>query len=177
MMASDLPWTEEVGSAFLIQHDGVMDAVQRMRLKASNYGYLRSNAQIVVRTGRYIEILPVNPGYIVVPYYNPAVVFVPARRGVAVENVIYLGHGVSLGVAFAGWGWSANRFDWAEHRVIINDAPWQRTWVNRETYIHPYQVPRYNGRRPADMHRPIERSLKERDDERSGRGHEEEHRP
>jgi hypothetical protein len=177
MMASDLPWTEEIGSAFLIQRDGVMDAVQRMRQKAASYGYLRSSGQIIVRTGRYIEIVPVNPDYIVIPYYEPAGVFAPPRRGVVVESVIYLGHGVTLGIAFSDWGWRTNRFVWAEHTVIVNDAPWQRTWINRATYVHPYRVPRYNGRRPADEHRPLERSPRERQDERSGRGHDEEHRP
>ena len=68
MMASTMPWTQELGEAFLAQRDGVMDAVQRMRQKAKQYGYLQSNAQITVSRGPYIEILPVNPDYIVVPY-------------------------------------------------------------------------------------------------------------
>ena len=37
-----------------------MDAVQRMRRHAVDFGYLRSNAQVVVNTGPYVEILPVN---------------------------------------------------------------------------------------------------------------------
>src|ERR1700686_515978 len=65
---STMPWTQELGEAFLAQRDGVMDAVQRMRQKAKQYGYLRSNAQITVSGGPYIEVLPVNPDYIVVPY-------------------------------------------------------------------------------------------------------------
>src|SRR5215470_2783500 len=59
MMAGDMPWTEEVGAAFLQSPDDVMDAVQRMRALAYRHGYLRSNAQMVVRSGPFIEIVPV----------------------------------------------------------------------------------------------------------------------
>src|SRR5262245_2780575 len=69
MMASAMPWTQELGNAFLAQHDAVMDAVQRMRRQAVDFGYLRTNPQVNVVTGPYVEILPVNPVFIVVPYY------------------------------------------------------------------------------------------------------------
>ena len=62
MMASDMPWTENLGNAFLAQHNDVMDAVQRMRHHAYEYGYLRTNPQIVVTGGPYIEIRPVRAG-------------------------------------------------------------------------------------------------------------------
>src|SRR5580704_9171814 len=71
MMASDPGWTGQLGNAFLSQQQQVMDAVQRERRKARDYGYLRSNPQVVVSNGPYIEIVPVNPGYVVVPYYDP----------------------------------------------------------------------------------------------------------
>src|SRR5713226_7785583 len=57
MMASDMQWTIKLGNAFLAQRQDVMDAVQRMRQKAKDYGYLRRNEQIIVRGGPYIEIL------------------------------------------------------------------------------------------------------------------------
>src|ERR1700676_4336354 len=43
MMASDMGWTSELGNAFLAQEPDVMDAVQRERHRAYDYGYLRSN--------------------------------------------------------------------------------------------------------------------------------------
>jgi hypothetical protein len=46
MMAGDMPWTEEIGAAFLASPEAVMDAVQRQRRVAYGYGYLRSNAQM-----------------------------------------------------------------------------------------------------------------------------------
>jgi hypothetical protein len=46
MMAGDMPWTEEIGAAFLASPEAVMDAVQRQRRVAYGYGYLRSTAQM-----------------------------------------------------------------------------------------------------------------------------------
>ena len=59
-MASDLNWTSDLGNAILAQRQDVMDAVQRMRRKARDYGYLRTNQQIIVSGGPYIEIEPGN---------------------------------------------------------------------------------------------------------------------
>jgi hypothetical protein len=39
-MASDMDWTVNLGNAFLAQRQDVMDAVQRMRQKAKDFGYL-----------------------------------------------------------------------------------------------------------------------------------------
>jgi hypothetical protein len=186
MMASDMPWTEEIGAAFLASPDQVMDAVQRMRQSAYNYGYLRSNAQVVVRQGPFIEILPVDPAFVVVPYYNPAVVFLAPRPGFVVAGAIRFGYGVRLGVGFAPWGWGTTRFGWGEHVLIVNNAPWRRTWVNRAVYVHPFAaVPRYAvpragvravPRAAAEAHAVHPRTERERESERNGRGHEEEHR-
>src|ERR1700719_5171354 len=75
MMASDMNWTTNIGNAFLAQQQDVMDAVQRMRKKARDYGYLRSNAQVVVSGDPYVTIVPVNPDFIVAPVYDSVVVF------------------------------------------------------------------------------------------------------
>jgi hypothetical protein len=42
-MAHYMGWTQALGNAVLAQRPDVMDAVQRMRQEAYNYGYLRSN--------------------------------------------------------------------------------------------------------------------------------------
>jgi hypothetical protein len=175
MMASAMPWTQEVGSAFLAQPNDVMDAVQRMRQSAVQYGYLQSGPQMIVRTGPYIEILPVNPGYVVVPYYDPLVVYAPPRRGFFVGGAVRFGFGVTLGTVWAPWGWGTSRFAWGTHTVIVNNEPWRRTWVNRTTYVHPYTVPRYAGPRPGEGHRVEERSWHERQSARNGQKYREEH--
>src|SRR5665213_803263 len=54
MMASDIRWTTDLGNAFLANQQSVMDAVQDQRRRARDYGYLRSNPEIVVGGGPYI---------------------------------------------------------------------------------------------------------------------------
>jgi hypothetical protein len=177
MMASSMPWTEELGAAFLAQQADVMDAVQRMRHSAQGYGYLRTTPRYTVSSGPYIEIIPTSPAFIVVPYYDPLVVFAPPRRGLYVGGVIGVGFGVRIGPAFAPWGWGSSHVVWSQRVVIVNNTPWRRTWVNRTTYVHAYAVPRYGvERRPAEPHRVIERSPRERENERKGHPTQEEHK-
>ena len=176
-MASDQNWTRDLGNAFLAQEQDVMDAVQRERHKAQQYGYLRSNEQIVVGGGPYISINPVDPGYIVVPYYDPGVVFFAPRPGFFVGGGIRFGFGVGIGGFFRPWGWGYSRFDWGGHRLYINDRPWGRTWVNRGVYVHPYEgVRRFGpGARVAERHEVHPRSDRERSAQHEGRRVEEEH--
>ncbi len=169
MMASDMNWTSELGSAFLAQQQDVMDAVQRMRQQARDFGYLRSNSQVVVTPGPYVEILPVNPAFVCVPYYNPVIVFARPRPGYYVGGAINFGFGVTIGAAFQPWGWGYNHFAWNTHTVIINNHPWARTWVNRPTYAHPYSVQRYEAPRRVEQHQLHERSPREREAVRNGR--------
>ena len=176
MMASAMPWTQELGSAFLTQSQDVMDAVQRNRQKAVSYGYLQSNPQVRVVTGPYIEIVPVNPDYIVVPYYDPLVVYARPRPGFVVAGAVRFGFGVTLGAAFVPWGWHSTRFVWSNHVVVVNNAPWHRTYENRFTYAHPYTVQRYAPPPRVEEHRGIERSREERESDRGGRERREEHR-
>jgi hypothetical protein len=137
MMAGDMEWTAALGNAFLSQGPMLQDAVQRMRHIASNNGYLRTGGPIVVDNGPYITINPVDPGYIVVPYYNPALIYYsPWRPGLSLG--ISFGYGVSIGTYFAPWGWGGAHFGWSNHAVYINNAVWGRRWDNRMTYVHPY---------------------------------------
>jgi len=179
MMASDMNWTTDLGNAFLAQQQDVMDAVQRERHAAYQYGYLRSNPQVVVTPGPYITIAPVNPAFIVVPYYDPRVVFIAPRPGFFVGGAIRFGFGVTIGGFFRPWGWGVGRFDWRGHAVIINNNPWRRTWVNRREYVHPYpavrRVPPAADRAP-ERHELHERSEYERIAPRQGHKVEEEHR-
>ena len=169
MMNADMNWTSQLGNAFLISQQAVMDSVQRMRQTAMRYGYLRSNPQVVVGAGPYITIMPVDPGFMVVPYYDPGVVFFAPLPGFFVGGAINFGFGVGIGGFFAPWGWGFNRWDWGGHRLFINNAPWGRSWGNRGAYIHPYQgVHRYAAPRPAERHQMIPRSPQERAAPRGG---------
>ena len=185
-MAADMNWTQQLGNAVLAQRPDVMDAVQRERNLAMNYGYLRTGPQVrVVRTGPFISIEAVNPDYVYVPYYDPAVVFIAPRPGFAIGGAINFGFGFSLGVAFRPWGWGAARIDWASHGWYFHNAVWGRTWANRTVYVHNYPgLRRFDKPGPRAVavaphpegHKLEERSPKEREADRTGGRRQEEHR-
>jgi len=142
MMAGDMAWTQQLDNAVLANRAAVMDAVQRQRALAWNYGYLRSNSQIrVVQNPGYIEILPAESGVIYAPYYDPYIVYRRPRPGFAAGAAISFGPRISIGL-FAPWGWGGVAFGWREHSIIVNSRPWERTWVNRDAYRHEYIAPR-----------------------------------
>jgi hypothetical protein len=188
-MAADINGTTQLGNAVLADRPDVMDAVQRMRALSMNYGYLRSGPRVVVaRNGAFITIMPVNPAFIYVPYYDPAIVFVAPRAGFAIGAAINFGFGFNLGVAFRPWGWGAVRLDWASHGWFVHDSPWGRNWSNRTVYVHNYPgLQRFDrpGVRPAgapgaraeaphpEGHKLVERSPKEREQDRGGKRAEE----
>jgi hypothetical protein len=141
MMASDMGWTQQLGDAVLSQRNEVMDAVQSMRRRAYDYGYLRTNPNLRVVYGPNIEIWPVDSAYYVVPRYDPLVVYARPRPGFFIGGAIGFGPRIAIGAAFAPWGWRAPAFGWGAHTIIIDNHPWERTWVNRGGYVHPYAAP------------------------------------
>jgi hypothetical protein len=170
MMASSMPWTEELGDAVLAERADVMDAVQRQRKNAERYGYLKSNRQVTVTDDPYVEIQPVDPGFIYVPYYDPYVVFGPPPPGFFVGGALGWGFGVHIGTWFRPWGWGSTNFAWANHGLIINSAPWGRVWGNRARYVHPYPgVQLHPGPRLPDRHPAVPRTPGERAAPRAGR--------
>ena len=177
MMASDPGWTRQLGDAFLANQAAVMDAVQRERQNAYQYGYLRTNPQIVVTPGPYITIAPANPAFIYVPVYDPLIVFAPPRPGFFVGGAIRFGWGFGITAGFRPWGWGVgfNRIDWGRRTVIVNNTVWNRTFVNRNVYVHPYSVPRYEPARRVEGHELHEQSPREREAYRGGRERVEEH--
>jgi hypothetical protein len=95
-----------------------------------------------------------------------------------VGGAIRFGFGVTIGGFFRPWGWGFNRFDWSTHVVIINNAPWRRTWINRREYVHPYEGVRRlpPAQRLPERHELHERTERERAAPRAGRKEREEHR-
>jgi len=178
MMASDMGWTTQLGNAVLAQKGDVMNAVQRMRHKAWDFGYLRGNAQILVGSGPFMTILPARTDFCVVPVYDPAVVFVAPRPGFVVGTAIGFGYGVPIGAAFRPWGWGSIHIAWDVNGWYIGDHLWGRTWANRATYVHPYRVQRYEAARRVETHELMARSAQEKEAARLGhaRAEEEHHR-
>jgi hypothetical protein len=142
MMAGDMNWTQQLGAAVLADRAGVMDSVQRQRSLALNYGYLHSNGQIrVVTEPGNIEILPADPAVVYVPYYDPYLVYARPRPGFLVGGAISFGPRIAIGT-FAPWGWGGAALGWRDHRIIVNNRPWERRRENRQVYVHPYRAPR-----------------------------------
>lgn len=169
-MARDQGWTQQLGAAVLAQRGDVMDAVQRMRQQAYDYGYLRSNQkdQVIYHGPGGIEIVPVSPGYYSVPIYDPGVVFVRPRPGFYAGSAIRFGPAITIGAAFAPWGWGGVGFGWRDHNILVDRRPWVRTWANRPVVVHPYGA----GQRPHyEMHHFERRDGHDRGDHDRGRDH------
>jgi hypothetical protein len=142
LMAQDPAWTEQLGNAVLTRRADVMDAVQRLRKKAREFGYLRTNPYCtVVENDGYIEIFPVNPAYIYVPTYDPLVVFAAPRPGFFIGGAIGWGPAVVITAGFFPWGWAHPYFGWRAHAIFFDATPWGRVWANRGYYFQPYAHP------------------------------------
>jgi hypothetical protein len=81
-MCMNMPWTEEVGQAYVNDQQGVMDAVQRLRAQATSVGTLKSSPQMKVSTqkdpaGDVIMLEPPNPNVVSVPQYDPVAAYAP----------------------------------------------------------------------------------------------------
>ena len=104
MMSDKIDWTTSLGQAYVNQSTDVSTSVQRLRQQAKNVGNLQTNAQQEVLTNdNYIAINPVQPQYIYVPVYDPAIVYY--RRP-------YYGPAIYFGTGFAIGAWLNLGFRW-----------------------------------------------------------------
>jgi len=171
MMAGDPAWTQQLGNAVLSERPAVMDAVQRERQLAMSYGYLQNNAYYrVINEPGAIEILPVSPGLIYVPTYDPYVVFRRPARGF-VGGVIHFGPGISIAAGFAPFGWAGPQLLWRQHSIVIGGHPWERTWANRRVYVHPYEHQFHPAGHRVERHDIHEHERGRDEHGHDGRGH------
>jgi hypothetical protein len=135
-LAENIKWTTDLGNAFLAQQSDVMDAVQRMRMKAKDAGNLKSNEQMkvetkTVETKTVVVIEQASPQVVYVPSYNPTVVYgppvypyppiaYPPPGYYAAGMAISFGVGVAMGAAWGGgWGYNSN---WGgNNNITINN--------------------------------------------------------
>jgi hypothetical protein len=152
-LGDDIKWTTDLGNAFLAQQSDVMDAVQRMRKKASDQGNLKTTEQQkvtteVVETKQVIVIQQANPQVVYVPAYNPVVVYGPPiypyppiyypPPGYWGGVAIGFGVGIAMG-AFWGGGWGYGpRWGYGSVNININNR-----YVNH--YNRYNNVNRYGG--------------------------------
>jgi hypothetical protein len=146
-LAEDIQWTTDLGNAFLAQQPDVMDAVQRMRVKAQQKGALKDSEQMKVQTQtveskQVIVIEQSNPQVIYVPSYDPVYAYGPPvypyppvyyppypAGGYLAAGLIGFGVGVAVGAAWnGGWGWHCG---WGGGDININ----RNNNFNRNTNI------------------------------------------
>ncbi|MGC1907364.1 MAG: DUF3300 domain-containing protein, partial [Candidatus Acidiferrum sp.] len=104
MMADKIDWTTSLGQAYVNQSTDVSSSVQRLRHMARNAGNLQTTPQQEVLVNNdYIAIDPVQPQYIYVPVYDPAICYY--RRP-------YWGPAITFGVGFPIGSWLNLDFRW-----------------------------------------------------------------
>ncbi len=131
----NIGWTSALGDAFVHQSKELMDAVQRMRVKAQQAGDLKTtpqqnvivtnavvtntvNQQVVYVTNQVVQIEPAQPDVVYVPQYNPTVVYggaavypgytyAPTPGAVAAASVVSFGAGLAVGAII-----NNNHCDW-----------------------------------------------------------------
>jgi len=151
-MAQYMQWTEQLGDAVLAQRPDVMDAIQRLRARANQYGYLRDPQftryeRVVVAAPGVIEIDPFGPEYYV-PFYNPQIFFGAPRVGFFAG--FSFGPGIAVGGFFNTWGWGPGvGFGWRDHAILIGGSPWNRGWGDRARFN---RVVPYGGERRVESH-------------------------
>ncbi len=131
-LAENITWTTDLGNAFLAQQSDVMDAVQRMRMKAQGAGNLKTTEQQkvetkVVENKTVVVIEQANPQVVYVPSYNPTVVYgppiypyppiaYPPVGAYVAGAAIGFGVGIAMGAAWGGgWGYNAG---WGGNNTI-----------------------------------------------------------
>jgi hypothetical protein len=140
-LSDDVTWTTNLGNAFLAGQAQVMDAIQRMRLRAQQLGKLTSTPQqqVVMNSDAgqpALEIQPADPELIYVPVYDPGWIwgpplFYPYPRWYWPPHppagvFVGFGAGISIGAFFGpgwlgwgGWGWHPG---WGTHTIIVNNG-------------------------------------------------------
>src|SRR5271166_4289071 len=148
LLSENIKWTTDLGNAFLAQQNDVMDAVQRMRMKAKDTGNLKSTEQLKVET-KTVESQPVivieqaNPQVVYVPSYNPTVVYgapvyayppiaYPPPGYYAAGMAISFGVGVAMGAMWSG-GWGYNSGWGGNNNVTINN---NNNFVNNSNRVN-----------------------------------------
>jgi len=129
LLGDSIAWTSDLGNAFLAQQSDVMDAVQRMRAKASGAGKLKTSQEQKVETkqveGKTVVVIEqTNPQVVYVPSYDPVVVYGPPVYPYPpvyypTGRLLAFGAGVAIGAAWGNgnWGWGCG---WGNNNVNIN---------------------------------------------------------
>lgn len=184
MMNDRLDWMQQLGQAFLAQQAAVMDTVQQLRERAQVAGSLQSSPQQrVVADEGMIEIVPVDPRVVYVPYYNPVVVYgnwwwpsappvvwapPPRYRPPQYNPGITVGISFSSGIGVMRAAFGDARPDWRQRQVmvtqtritnVVNNNVTNNVTINRNVTVNQRPVAwhhdaRFGGPRPQAARPP-----------------------
>jgi uncharacterized protein DUF3300 len=182
MMSEKLDWTQQLGDAFLAQHQDIMAAIQSLRQRAESSGSLKTTKeQKVVKNESgaqtYIVIEPTDPSVVYVPAYDPAIAYgtwpYPSYppysyypRGYVAGSALWFASSVAVGAAL--WGkcnWRRNQVDIDVNRfnqfnrTNISNSNWQHNVEHRKG------VP-YGDRRVSDQYRKAAPNVASREEYR-----------
>ena len=168
-LAMNIPWTTEVGKAFVSDQKAVLASVQRLRKQAQTVGNLKTTPQQEVKVEtqegqQVIVIQPANPQIVYVPVYNTQVVYTtppppPEKEkddsDAAAAALLGFMAGIAIGVAASDpypYGWGAWGVGWHSSTVIVTGGAWRIPPGGRYGYARP--VPYGGYRAPTNINAP-----------------------
>lgn len=128
LMSERIVATTNLGNAFLVQEEEVMDMIQELRASAHAQGNLTTTPQQKVIVEKETVIIePANPRVIYVPYYDPYYIYGPwwypayppyywGPSGIRLGVGISYWPGIYFGFSWGTWSY----FDWPRHHIYIN---------------------------------------------------------
>jgi hypothetical protein len=171
MMSSQLDWTQKLGDAVLAQQTDVMDAIQRLRLRAQDNGKLTTTPEQKVTVDqqdnrRTVVIEQTSDDTVYVPAYDPGVVYgtwpyaeyppyywgYPDYWGYPAIGAGVLARGLWFGTGYALVRWGSGNYAWGG-RVNWGNGNLVRNWP-RAT---PYNVTNINNIGNNWQHNPAHR--------------------
>jgi len=142
LMGSQPGWVDSLGKAFQTQPQELMAAVQRLRMRAEQAGYLNDNEaqSLAVESDDSLAIEPTDAGMIYLPYYDPDVVYGIWRYPAFPPFFFspHRGHGINVRHHH-----DSIRFG---NGIVVNDALWGGCdWHARHLFVN---VARFNAINP-----------------------------
>lgn len=152
----NMPWTEELGQAYVNDQQGVMDAVQRLRKQAQDVGNLNSSPQLKVETVKQasqpdvIAVSPPSPEVVYVPQYDPQAVYAPApaaapaaaTTATTATTTTSTGHStgsmVATGLLSFGAGLLVSEIFDDDDDDYYRGGYYNNMWYNPRPYYPPY---------------------------------------
>jgi hypothetical protein len=152
MMGAELDWTQKLGDAVLAQQTDVIDAIQRLRLRAQDNGKLTTTPEQKVTVDqqdnrRTVVIEQASDDTVFVPAYDPGVVYgawpyaeyppdywgYPSYWGYPAIGAGVLARGLWFGAGYAVGRWGSGNWAWGG-RVNWGNGNIVRNWPRATPY-------------------------------------------